>query len=313
MATGYKDYYKILGVDRNAAEKDIKTAYRKLARKYHPDVNPGDKSAEEKFKEISQAYEVLSDPDKRSKYDQFGQYWNQVGPQGPGRPGGPGGPGPQWQDFTFDESGGFGGQTVDFGEEGGFGDLFESLFGFGGRGAQKGRKSARTPAKGRDIEAEIEISLEDAFHGSVKTFTLNGKKLEVTIPKGVKDEQKIRLASQGEDGPAGKGDLLMKVKIRPHSVYERKGDDLYVDLSVDYVTAVLGGEAQVPTLGGRVTMKIPAGTRGGRSFRLPGQGMPKIKSDGRGDLYAKVRIQIPDHISDRETELLQEVRKIRET
>ncbi|MCE5315496.1 MAG: J domain-containing protein [Armatimonadota bacterium] len=309
MATNYKDYYKILGVDRNASEKEIKSAYRKLARKYHPDVNPGNKAAEEKFKEVSEAHEVLSDKDKRAKYDQFGQYWNQTGAAGPG---GPGGPGAGFGDFNFD-FGGFGGaQQVDFGGEGGF-DLFEMLFGESRRapGGQTSRRRRTAPVKGNDIETEMEISLEDAFSGAKKAFSLGGRKIEVTIPKGIRDGQKIRLAGQGEDGPAGKGDLFIRIKTRPHRTFERSDDDLRMDVPVDYVTAALGGEIVVPTMSGRVTMKIPPGTSGGRTFRLPGQGMPKTKDGGRGNLYVNVKIQIPESISVKERELLEEVRKLR--
>jgi len=304
MATGYKDYYKILGVDRNASVKDIKAAYRKMARKYHPDVNPGDKSAEERFKEVSEAHEILSDKEKRSKYDQFGQYWNQVGAHGAG------GPGPAWENFTFGDAGDFG-ERMDFGREAPFDRMFESLFGKGARGAARTRRAPQQPAKGRDIESEMEITLEDAFHGTKKAFSLGGRRLEVKIPKGMSDGQRIRLAKQGEEGPAGRGDLYIKVKIRPHPVYERKGDDLLLELPVDYVMAALGGELQVPTISGRVTMKIPPNTRGGRSFRMPGQGMAKLKGGGRGDLYAKVKMQLPEVISDKERQLLEEVRKVR--
>lgn len=312
MAANYKDYYKILGVDRSASEKEIKSAYRKLARKYHPDVNPGDKSAEDKFKEVSEAYEVLSDKDKRTKYDQFGQYWEQMGAQGgQGRPGGPG-PGPEG--FTFD-FGGFGGGQPDFGGEGGF-DLFELLFGGkpGQGGAAQQQRGRRRPApeKGSNIETEMEISLEDAFHGAKKSFHLNGKRIEVTIPRGVQEDQKIRLAKQGENGPAGPGDLLIKVKIRRHPQFERAGDDLRVEAPVDYIVGALGGEISVPTLSGRVVMKVPAGTSGGRVFRLPGQGMPMLKGNTRGDLFVKVIIQVPAAPSDKERELLEQIRRARE-
>lgn len=322
MATQFKDYYKILGVSKTADEKEIKSAYRKLARKYHPDVNPGDSTAEEKFKEISEAYEVLSSPEKRQKYDQYGQYWNQVGSGG----GFQYGPQQGYESFTFDFSG-FG-DNVNFSRtqrgESGFSDFFEMLFGdlSGFNTAQSntsstsGRRRRSTytsqQSKGANIESEMEISLEDAFNGNKKSILLNGKKLEVSIPKGVKDGQKIRLADQGYDGPAGKGDLLIKVKIRPHPMFERKDDDLYIELPVDYVTAALGGEVSVPTLSGRVTMNIPQGTTGGRTFRLPGQGMPKLKDpNSRGNLFAKVRIQIPSEISEKEKELLQQIKKLR--
>ncbi len=305
MARNYKDYYQILGVDRNATEKEIKAAYRRLARKYHPDVNPGDKAAEEKFKEISEAYEVLSNKDKRTKYDQYGQYWEQMGQPGAGQPP------PGWDTFTFDYGGPGGQGQPDFGGAEGFSDFFEMLFGTRARGAQTTHRR-HAPSKGRDIEAEMEVSLEDAFHGAKKSFSFNGKKLEVTIPKGVKDGQKIRLAGQGEQGPAGAGDLLITTKVRPHPVYERKGDDLYVDVPVDYTTAALGGEVQVPTLTGRVTMKVPPRTSGGRVFRLPGQGMPKMKESGRGNLFAKVRVTVPEAMSDKEHSLLEQIRAARE-
>ncbi|MEN6357691.1 MAG: J domain-containing protein [Armatimonadota bacterium] len=306
MATNYKDYYKILGVDRSASEKDIKSAYRKLARKYHPDVNPGNKAAEEKFKEVSEAYEVLSDKDKRTKYDQFGQYWEQAGQAGPGPGTGyPGG------DFTFDFGGfGQGGQRVDFGGEGGF-DLFEMLFGEGKRAGGATHRRRAAPTKGSDIESEMEISLEDAFTGTKKSFSFNGRKIEVSIPKGVRDGQKIRLAGQGEEGIAGRGDLYIRIKMRPHKVFERSDDDLRMEAPVDYITAALGGEITVPTLSGRVTMKVPPGTTSGKTFRLPGQGMPRIKDGGRGNQYVKVKVQIPEHMSARERELLEEIRKLR--
>lgn len=305
MARNYKDYYAILGVGRDASEKEIKSAYRKLARKHHPDVNPGDKSAEDKFKEVSEAYEVLSDKDKRSRYEQFGQNWEQMGQPGAGGPG--------WDSFTFDYGGAAGQGQADYGGEG-FSDFFQMLFGqqMGGHGRGAGGPRRHAAPKGQHIEAEMEVSLEDAFHGVKKSFSLGGRKMEVTIPKGVKDGQKIRLASQGEEGPAGRGDLLIKIKVRGHPVYERRDDDLYVDVPVDYVSAALGGEVQVPTLSGRVKMKVPAGTSGGRVFRLPGQGMPKLKEGGRGNLYAKVRVTIPEVIGEREREILEQVRVLRQ-
>jgi len=307
MARNYKDYYKTLGVERSASEKEIKSAYRKLARKYHPDVNPGDKSAEEKFKEVSEAYEVLSDKEKRVKYDQYGQHWEQMG-----QPGAGGAQGPMWDAFTFDYDGAPGQGRADFAGQEGFSDFFEMLFGQGRRGATTTGRRHHAPPRGGNIEAEMEVSLEDAFHGAKKSFALGGKKIEVTIPKGVKDGQKIRLANQGEEGHAGRGDLLIQIRLRPHPVYERRADDLHVDVPVDYVTAALGGEVQVPTLAGRVTMKVPARTSGGRVFRLPGQGMPKLKENGRGNLYAKVRVTIPEVMSDRERETLGQIKTLRE-
>lgn len=304
MATGYKDYYKILGVDRNASEKDIKQAYRKLARKYHPDVNPGDKAAEDKFKEISEAYEVLSDKDKRAKYDQFGQYWQQAGQAG--QPGA-GQPPPGWEE-------GFGG--FDFGAEageGGFGNLFDLLFGEGRGGAatRDRRQRTWTPTRGRDLEYEIEVTLEEAFSGATKIININNRRIEVKIPKGVKDGSRIRLAGQGEPSRGTqRGDLFLIVKMRPHPKYERREDDLYTDAPVPYTTAALGGEIQVQTLSGRVNMKIPAGTSTGQTFRLAGQGMPKLQGTGSGNLYVRIKVMVPKTLSQKERELLEELARL---
>ena len=306
MPAEYKDYYKTLGVSKTATEKEIKSAYRKLARKYHPDVNPDDKSSEERFKEISEAYEVLSDADKRKKYDQFGAQWEQYEHRGGQQPGQ--GQGGDFGGFKFD-FGGFGGQQQQQrynvgGGESGFSDFFDMLFG----GAAGGRRPGqRHPARVEDTEAEMEISLDDAFHGTKKPISVNGKRIQVTIPKGVKDGQKIRLTKQGTGG----GDLLLKVKMRAHPVLERKESDLYADVPVDYLTCALGGEASVPTLSGRLTVKIPPGTTAGKTFRLGGQGMPILKDTKRGDLYAKVRVQMPDKLSEKETELLNQIQELR--
>ncbi|MCX8053289.1 MAG: J domain-containing protein [Armatimonadetes bacterium] len=309
MPATYKDYYKILGVDRNATEKEIKAAFRRLARKYHPDVNPGNKEAEEKFKEISEAHEVLSDKEKRKRYDQFGQYWEQMGQQG-AQTGAP----PGWEGFVFDfgdfQSSRTRGERIDLGGESGFSDFFEMLFGEAARGGT--RRTSRAASRGRDVHAELEISFDEAFSGAKKEFTIDGRRIELTIPKGVKDGQKLRLANQGEQGPAGPGDLIITVRVRPHPIFERKDDDLYVDVNVDYLTAALGGEVTVPTPAGRVTMKVPPRTSSGTTFRLPGQGMSKLKENKRGNLYAKVRIQMPEKFSDKERELLEQIRKVRE-
>ncbi|MBI2844291.1 MAG: DnaJ domain-containing protein [Armatimonadetes bacterium] len=302
MATGYKDYYQILGIARNASNKEIKQAYRRLARKHHPDVNPGDKSSEEKFKEISEAYEVLSDKEKRKKYDQYGQYCQQAGKPGAGA----GQPPPGW-DFGFGD--------FDFETQGprGFGDIYDLIFGReGGRaGARTGRQRVWTPARGRDVEYEIEVSLEDAFSGATKTFTVDGRRIEVKIPKGVNTGSRIRLAGQGEPGRGTEsGDLYLIVRMRPHPVFERKESDLYADVSVPYTTAALGGEVQVSTLSGKVNMKIPAGTSSGQTFRLAGQGMPNVKGNARGNLYARVKVTVPKTLSQRERELLTELARL---
>lgn len=302
MAVGYKDYYATLGVAKNADEKEIKQAYRRLARKYHPDVNPGDKSSEEKFKEISEAYEVLSDPQKRKKYDQFGDQWNKVGKAPPGG----------WETFTWQPGSG---ERFNFdigGAAGGFSDFFEMLFGqpFGGAGAAT-RERHRAPSRGRDIEYQVEVTLEEAFSGATRAFTLDGRRIEVKIPKGVRDGSRVKLAGQGEPGRSGeRGDLYLIVKERPHPKFERKGADLYTDASVQYCTAALGGEASVQTLTGRVSMKIPSGTQSGQVFRLPGQGMPRVNQTERGDLFARIKIVTPKTLTDRERELLEELAEI---
>ncbi len=303
MATGYKDYYKILGVEKSASEKDIKQAYRKLARKHHPDVNPGDKSAEEKFKEVSEAYEVLSDKEKRAKYDQFGQYW-----QVAGQPGAGGAPPPGWG-----QGGGF---NFDFGDaegfQGGFENLFDLLFsqerGGAGTRTQSGRGRGWYPTRGRDVEYEMQVTLEEAFSGANKAFNLNGRRIEVKIPKGVRDGSRIRLVGQGEPGKGTEsGDLFLIVKMRPHAKYERKDDDLYVDVPVPYTTAALGGQVSVTTLSGKLNMKVPAGTSSGQTYRLTGQGMPHLKGGGSGDLFARAKITVPKTLSPREKELLTEL------
>ena len=290
----YKDYYAILGVGKDATEKEIKQAYRKLARKYHPDVNPGNKEAEEKFKEISEAYEVLSDKEKRSKYDRFGEQWQQAERGGFGGPGG----------FRYENFEGF----DQGGEFGGFGDFFEMLFG------PRGGARARTPTRGADIEARIDVTLEEAYDGATKTFSIAtepGKppqRLEVKIPAGVREGSRIRLAGQGAPGPNGqRGDLYLIVNFLPHPAFERRSNDLYVDVTVPFTTAALGGEIQVPTVKGRVTMKIPAGTQSGQSFRLSGQGMPRLNKSGKGDLYARIRISVPKSLNPRQRELLDEL------
>lgn len=289
----YKDYYGILGVKKDAADKDIKQAYRKLARKYHPDVNPGSKESEDKFKEVSEAYEVLSDKGKRAKYDSFGQQWQQF-ERGGGGFGAPEG----FRYENFDE----------YGSGPGYGDFFEMLF--GPRGGERAGRSAR----GHDIEAQIDVTLEEAYDGTTKAFTIGlsprgqSKRLEVKIPAGVREGSRIRLAGEGGSGPTGaKGDLYLIVRMAPNSRFERKGDDLYTEAAAPFTTAILGGEIQVNTVKGRVTMKIPAGTQSGQTFRLGGKGMPRLGKSGHGDLYARIRVSVPKHLTARQRELIQEL------
>jgi len=316
----FKDYYQTLGVSKAASEKEIKQAFRKLARKFHPDVNPGDKSAESKFKEINEAYEVLGDPEKRKKYDELGANWRlyeQAQQQGQPWPGGsPFGP------YGSNEAGGQGGAwTINMGGPGGyrtmteeemhelfgdqdpFSDFFRTFFGggVGGREGSRGRagRAARSQ-KGRDIEHPVELTLEEAFHGATRRISIkqggHARSVDVRIPAGVKDGSRVRAAGEGEAGSNGgaSGDLYLRVQTRPHPVFERKGDDLHTTVAMPLTTAVLGGEAQVPTINGSVRLKIPETTQSGQVFRLKGHGMPVVgKPDQRGDLYATVDVQLP--------------------
>lgn len=301
----YKDYYKTLGVAKNADEKEIKKAYRRLARQYHPDVNPGDKAAEARFKEINEAYEVLSDAEKRRKYDELGQSyqrWQQTG-------GGPGGF--DWNQWAT--AGGPTGTRVAYGDindilgQGGFSDFFEAIFGgMGMAGAGAGRSATRS----QDLEHEVEITLAEAFTGAQRTIELDGRRLEVKIPAGVKTGSRVRVA--GEAPAAGgraapRGDLYLRIKVLPHPTFERRDDDLYCEAPVDLFTALLGGEVHVPTLAGSVALRIPPGTQSGRTFRLAGQGMPRLRApQEHGDLYAKVRVMLPERLSEREQKLVRE-------
>ncbi len=311
----YKDYYKILGVDKNASEKEIKQAYRRLARKYHPDVNPGDKEAEERFKEINEAHEVLTDPEKRRKYDQLGSSWQQW--QRTGRDAG----GFDWSSWF---SPGGGGQQVhveygDLGDlfgSGGFSDFFESLFGGVGQppGTERRRSYRTRPRRGRDYEYPVDITLEEAFLGTKRVIEVDGRRLEVKIPPGVKTGSKVRMAGEGGEGVGGgsKGDLFLKINVLPHPTFERKGNDLHCEVDVGLYTAILGGEIAVPTLKGRVKLKIPPGTQNGRVFRLSGQGMPHLRDPKKhGDLYVKVRVVLPQRLSEREKELFRELAALR--
>jgi curved DNA-binding protein len=305
----YKDYYKILGIDRNASQKEIKQAYRKLARQYHPDVNPGDTTAEARFKEINEAHEVLSDPEKRKKYDQLGSQWQSWQRMGR-RP----------QDFDWSQWFAPGaGPRVQYGtvedlEEmlgGGFSDFFQSIFG----GTRPGQR-ARTvqPRRGRDVETEVEITLEEAYQGTTRVLEKDGRRLEIKIPPGVDTGSKVRVRGEGVPGTVGgqAGDLYLRVKVLPHDTFERRGDDLYRDLSIDLYDAVLGTEVRVPMLTGAVMLKVPPETQNGRIFRLAGQGMPKVKdARQRGDLYVRLQVRLPEHLTDRERNLFRELAQLR--
>ncbi len=308
----YKDYYKILDVDRNASEKEVKRTYRRLARKLHPDVNPGDKGAEARFKEINEAYDVLGDPEKRAKYDRLGASWQQW--QRAGRD--PGG-----FDWSQSASPGAGATRVNFADlnellggagGSGFSDFFSSLFG-GMAGGARPQAQVR-PRKGQDLRQPIDITLEEAFRGTTRTLIRDGRRIQASIPAGAKTGTKVRLTGQGTPGSSGgpAGNLYLTITVLPHNRFERKGDRLHTQIPVDFYTAVLGGKTEVETLAGSVQLSIPAGTQGGQVFRLRGKGMPKLRhKDEFGDLYAKVTIQIPKCLSKQEKELFTQLAELR--
>ncbi len=319
-----KDYYGTLGINRDASEREIKQAYRRLARKYHPDVNPGDKSTETRFKEINEAYEVLSDKEKRQKYDLYGDQWQYA---------------EQFARASRNET-----PSRDFGgasefDSGGtyFNDLFDELF-----GASRVYSRVRTK-RGKNLEYPVEVTLGEAYHGTSRIIVLatpepcsackgtgrirglpcsacqgsgiisRRKRFEVKIPPGVKDGSRVRVAGKGEHGLGGgqSGDLYLLVSVKPHRLFKRQGDNLYAEVEVPLTVAVLGGEVEAPTLKGKVALKIPAETANERTFRLSGQGMPHLGNSAYGDLYAQVKVVLPTDLSRREKELFEELRKLR--
>jgi curved DNA-binding protein len=314
MAVQFRDYYETLGVAKTATEDEIRSAFRKLARKYHPDVAKDKKTAEEKFKQINEAYEVLSDPEKRRKYDQLGEHWNQ-----------PGGfqPPPQWSGGQ--PGGGFhwgsgenGGVEFEFGGTG-FSDFFEAFFG-GGRGRSAfggfGQRGAAME-RGSDVEADIMVTLEEALHGSTRQVSLRragSKKTEtyqVKIPRGVHEGQRIRLAGQGEAGERGgkSGDLFLRVRLARHPDFSVEGSDLLHEVKIAPWQAVLGDKLMVPTLEGSARLKLPPGTQGGQRFRLRERGLPGV-SGQRGDLYVVVQIALPKKLTEREREIWEQLARL---
>jgi curved DNA-binding protein len=313
----FKDYYATLGVAKTASEKEIKQAFRKLARKFHPDVNPGDKTAEAKFKDINEAYEVLGDPAKRKKYDELGANWRAY--EQAGASGGTGGPfAGQWNVNVGGPAGGFRTMTQEemedlFGDANPFSDFFTTFFGGGGGGfgeaATEGRRGPRTRQRpGRDVEHELELTLDDAYHGTTRRLALkhdgHARTVDVRIPAGVGDGSKVRVSGEGEHGVGGAaaGDLYLRVRLASHAAFERKGRDLYVKVPLPVTTAVLGGEANVQTLSGKpARLRIPPLTQNGQVFRLKGFGMPAVgKPNEKGDLYARIDVQLPTQLSPEE-------------
>ncbi|MCP4362771.1 MAG: J domain-containing protein [Chloroflexi bacterium] len=302
----YKDYYQILGVSKSADDKEIKRAYRRLARQHHPDKNPNNKLAEEKFKQINEAYEVLGNSDNRQKYDQLGHNYHRYQQMG-GRPG----------DFDFSQyfnqggpRGGYQYQTnvnlndlFGDGRNGGFSDFFQSIF-----GSEFGQRNA---PRNMDAEEPITITLEEAYQGTDRSFSQGGKQFTAIIPPGVVDGAKIRLRGKGNQGPNGRGDLYLVVQIQPHPTFTVDGVNLKTTAEVDVVTAVLGGKVTVSTLSGDVQLTVPAGTQGGQTFRLRGKGMPALqKKDKIGDLFATIKIRIPAQLTTEQRQLYQELAQL---
>jgi molecular chaperone DnaJ len=343
VAVTYKDYYQILGIPKSADAKAIKSAYRKLARKYHPDQNPDNKAAAERFKEINEANEVLSDPEKRQRYDTLGPDWARYADAGAGGYAGQPGAGPGGYRVHVDQSGDLGDFSEFFRTI--FGDLGARRGGFQGAEFDDDQGGFRGGARGRrggDLETEVEISLEEAFAGTRRAIEFQemavcgtckgsgrqGKtacptcggtgrvprtnRVEVTIPAGVRDGSRVRAAGEGGSGSGGggRGDLYLRVRVRPHPLFERREDDVHVELPIAVWEAALGAEVEVPTLRGKVSMKIPPETSSGRTFRLPGYGVPHLKG-GKGDELVRVRVMVPTALSARERALFEELRGLR--
>ncbi len=308
----YKDYYKILGVDKKASAEDIRKAFRKLAVKYHPDKNPNDKTAEDKFKEISEANDVLSNPDKRKRYDEFGENWEYAEKSGAnrqqqrqGRGGG------QQYNFTAD----------DFADDAHFKDIFEKFFGGnaggggfgGGFGGQ--RFSTNHTEHGANYEAELQVLLADAFHGVKRVLDLETQQISITLKRGVRDGQKIRIPEKGGKGLNGgkNGDLFITIKLVRDPFIERNGDDLYMDVNVDFYTALLGGKVPIKTFHGVKNINIKEETDNGSTLRLKGLGMPRYENPTEfGDLYAKIRVKMPKKLTEEEKSLIKQLAEMRE-
>ncbi len=297
-----KDFYAILGVGRGASDKDIRSAYRKLARKLHPDVNPGDRASEARFKEVNAAHDVLSDAEKRKKYDRYGDNWEHAAEfeRAQGARGGRS----RFYTYSTGPNGEF--APGDIGDPGALGDLFGGIFGGGRRRAARPRQL--------NIDQPVEVTLEEAFAGTTRLLVVDteagaGRRLELRIPPGVDSGSRVRMAGEGRAGLDGaRGDLYLVVSVRPHDRFERKGDELYVDVEAPLTTAVLGGEIEVATVDKKVALKLPPLTQNGRVFRLSGLGMPRLNQVGRGDLYARVRVRLPETLAESEKALFEELK-----
>lgn len=300
----YIDYYKILGVDKNATQDDIKKAYRKLARKLHPDLNPDDKEAERKFKEINEANEVLSNPENRAKYDKYGEHWKHGEEYEKAQ---------QQQRHYQSQDSGFGGgfSGADFGEGEDFSDFFQSMFGGGGGFGRSSRGSASGKFKGQDVHAELNLGLRDAATTHQQTFDINGKKVRITIPAGVYDGQQIKLKGHGSPGYNGGpgGDLYITFNIPADPDFERIGDDLKTTVPIDLYTAVLGGDVKVNTLTGNVNLKVKPETQNGMTVRLKGKGFPVYKREGQfGDLFVTYDVKLPTNLTEQQKQLFEQLK-----
>ena len=298
----YKDYYKVLGVDRSAKQDEIKKAYRKLAVKYHPDKNPGDKAAEEKFKEISEAYQVLGNEESRKKYDELGANWKQYENAGYG------------QGFQ-----GFGGQGFEGFSSSGFSDFFDMFFGgqgggdfdFSNIGGFGGRRTRTRTMKGHDLNASIDLTLREAYYGSQRIINIGNETIKISIKPGVKDGQTLRVKGKGNPGVNGgeNGDLLLKINIIQDTVYQRDGDDLIKNVNIDIYTAILGGKVEIDTMKGNVNVPIKPQTQNNSLLRLKGLGMPHYGKEGAGALILKVQLVLPNHFSEKELELIKQAKE----
>jgi len=295
----YIDYYKVLGVDKSASDEDIKKAYRQLARKYHPDLNPNDKEANKKFQQINEANEVLSDPEKRKKYDQYGKDWKHAEQFEQARQS-RGHGSDQWgQTFT----GNF--------EEGDFSDFFESLFGGGGNAGGRRSRSRHTKFRGQDIEGEFQLNLTNAYKTHQQTFTVNGKNIRITIPAGVENGQKIRIGGHGEPGTNGgpNGDLFITFHVINDTKFRRHGNDLYATIDIDLYTSLLGGDITIDTMDGKIKLKVAPETQNGTKVRLKGKGFPVYKKENEfGDLIITYNVKLPANLSEKQKELFRQLR-----
>lgn len=305
------DYYKVLGVERNASQDDIKKAYRKMARKYHPDLNKDDPNAKDKFQEINEANEVLSDPEKRKKYDEYGEHWKHADEfkaerEAYQRAQERGGQSAYWYSVNGDDfMGGFG-----RGNASGFSDFFEQLFGHGASVGRSGR-GYNMMSRGGDIEAQMNLSLREAAVTHKQTFSVNGENLRITIPAGIADGQMIKLKGHGEKGSNGApdGDLYITFQIAPDPEFKREGDDLFTDVDIDLYTAVLGGTVNVKTIDGMVKLKVNPGTQNDTKVRLRGKGFPVYKKEGTfGDLIVTYHVDIPTSLSEKQKELFTQLK-----